>query len=188
MGSTAEEVKVHAELWHQDGMENASVNLVVWLKSYFHIPQCVKIPVQNFSKFQLFYFIALTHSNYLNVPDAYYNMCGFPCLCGLVVKSSWLQILRQGFDSRHYQIFWEVVGLERGPLSLVSTTEQLLGRKVVALGLENGEYGSRDPLRWPRGILYPQNLALISPTSGGRSVGIVRSRTQVTEFLVFCAK
>jgi hypothetical protein len=24
-------------------------------------------------------------------------------LCGLVVKSSWLQIRRAGFDSRHYQ-------------------------------------------------------------------------------------
>ena len=34
--------------------------------------------------------------------------------------------------------------------------------------------------------LYPQKLALTSPTSGGRSVGIVRSRTKATEFsLVF---
>jgi len=33
--------------------------------------------------------------------------------------------------------------------------------------------------------LYPQKLALISPTGGGRSVGIVRSRTKATEFLVF---
>jgi hypothetical protein len=33
---------------------------------------------------------------------------------------------------RHYQIFWEKVGLERGPLSLVSTTEELLGKKVAA--------------------------------------------------------
>jgi hypothetical protein len=30
--------------------------------------------------------------------------------------------------------------------------------------------------------LYPQKLAVTSPTSGGRSVGIVRSRTQATEF------
>jgi hypothetical protein len=37
-----------------------------------------------------------------------------------------------GFDSRNYQIFWEVVGLERSPLSLVSTTEELLERKVAA--------------------------------------------------------
>jgi hypothetical protein len=46
--------------------------------------------------------------------------------------SSWLQIQRSGFDSRGYQIFWEVVGLERGPLNLVSTIEELLDRKVVA--------------------------------------------------------
>jgi hypothetical protein len=30
------------------------------------------------------------------------------------------------FDSRRYQIFWEVVGLERGPLSLVRIIEELL--------------------------------------------------------------
>jgi len=29
--------------------------------------------------------------------------------------------------------------------------------------------------------LYPQKLALNSPTGGGRSVGIVRSRTKATE-------
>jgi len=28
---------------------------------------------------------------------------------------------------------------------------------------------------------YPQKLALTSPTGGGRSVGIVRSRTKATE-------
>jgi hypothetical protein len=47
-------------------------------------------------------------------------------------QSSWLQIQMSEFDSRRYQIFWEVVGLERGPLSLVSTTEELLDRKVAA--------------------------------------------------------
>jgi hypothetical protein len=30
--------------------------------------------------------------------------------------------------------------------------------------------------------LYPHKLAITSPTSGGRSVGIVRSRTQTMEF------
>ena len=30
--------------------------------------------------------------------------------------------------------------------------------------------------------LYPQKLALTSPTGGGRSIGIVRSRTKATEF------
>jgi hypothetical protein len=46
-------------------------------------------------------------------------------------QSSWLQIRRPGFDSRHYQKK-KVVGLERDSLSLVSTTEELLDRKVAA--------------------------------------------------------
>ena len=33
--------------------------------------------------------------------------------------------------------------------------------------------------------LYPQKLALTSPTGGGRSVGIVRSRTKATEFSLY---
>jgi hypothetical protein len=39
------------------------------------------------------------------------------------------------------------VGLERGPLNLVSTTEELLGRKRSGSDVENREYGSGDPLR-----------------------------------------
>jgi hypothetical protein len=62
-------------------------------------------------------------------------------------QSSWLQIQRPGFDSRRYQIFREVVGLERGPLSLVSTIEELLGRKSSGSGLEIREYGCGDPSR-----------------------------------------
>jgi hypothetical protein len=37
------------------------------------------------------------------------------------------------------------VGLERGPLSLVSTAEELLGRKSSGSGPESREYGRRDP-------------------------------------------
>jgi hypothetical protein len=39
------------------------------------------------------------------------------------------------------------VGLERGPLSLVSTTEELLESKGSGSGLEGREYGRRDPSR-----------------------------------------
>jgi hypothetical protein len=74
------------------------------------------------------------------------------------------------------------MGLERGPISLMSTTEELLGRKCCGSGLESREYGLRDPSCCQRGSLYPRKLALTSPTSGGRSVGIVRSRTQTTEY------
>jgi hypothetical protein len=41
--------------------------------------------------------------------------------------------------------FLEVVGLEQGPLSLVSTIEVLLGRKCSCI-LETREYGCGDPL------------------------------------------
>jgi hypothetical protein len=39
------------------------------------------------------------------------------------------------------------VGLERGPLSTVSTIEELLGRQGSSSGLENREYVLRDPSR-----------------------------------------
>jgi hypothetical protein len=45
-------------------------------------------------------------------------------------ESSWLQIRRPGFDSRHYQKK-KVEGLERVPLSFMSTIEELLDRKVA---------------------------------------------------------
>jgi hypothetical protein len=40
------------------------------------------------------------------------------------------------FDSRCYQILLEIVGLERGSLSLVNITEELLGRNSSDSGLE----------------------------------------------------
>jgi hypothetical protein len=53
------------------------------------------------------------------------------------------------------------VGLERAPLSLVSTTEELLGRNSSGSGQENREYDWGDPLRWPRNTLNPQKLVLL---------------------------
>jgi hypothetical protein len=43
-------------------------------------------------------------------------------------------------------------------------------------------------LHWPRNILYLKKLALTSPTSGSRSVSIVRSRTKATEFQFLLVK
>jgi hypothetical protein len=54
--------------------------------------------------------------------------------------------------------FLVLVGLERGPLSLVSTTEELLGRKSSGSCLESREYGRKDSSRRPRGTLYPQKV------------------------------
>ena len=58
-----------------------------------------------------------------------------------------------------------------------------MNKKVAAPGLENRRLtavGTRcaDHVT----PLYPQKLVLTSPTGGGRSVGIVRSRTKATEF------
>jgi hypothetical protein len=64
------------------------------------------------------------------------------------LQSACLQIQRSGFDSRRHHIFWEIVRLEWDPLRLVSTIEELLERKSSGFGLENLDYGSRDPPRW----------------------------------------
>jgi hypothetical protein len=76
----------------------------------------------------------------------------------------------------------KVVGLERGPLSLVSTTEELLGRKSSGscLETENTAVGICHADHVAPSI--PQKLAITSPTSGGRSVGIDLSRNQTMEF------
>jgi hypothetical protein len=56
----------------------------------------------------------------------------FDCLCVLVVRVSGYSSRGPGFDSRPQQIFSQVGGLERGPLSLVITTEELLEKEVAA--------------------------------------------------------
>jgi hypothetical protein len=53
--------------------------------------------------------------------------------------------------------------------------------EITDSGLENREYG-RAVLS---DTLYPHKLAITLPTSDGRSVSIVRSRTKATE-LVLC--
>jgi hypothetical protein len=62
-------------------------------------------------------------------------------------QSFWLQIQRSMFESRRYQMFQEVVGLERGPLRLVSTIEELLGKNISGSSLESREHSRRDQSR-----------------------------------------
>jgi hypothetical protein len=59
-------------------------------------------------------------------------------LCGLVVGVPGYRT--SGSDS----IPGATAGLERGSLSLVSTIEELLGRKCSSSGLESQEHGRRD--------------------------------------------
>jgi hypothetical protein len=66
----------------------------------------------------------------------------------------------------------------------VSATEELVEREssgsgveteIIAVGIRRADYAT---------LLYPQKSALTSPKSCGRSVGLVRSRTQATEFVL----
>jgi hypothetical protein len=54
-------------------------------------------------------------------------------LCGLVVRVPGYRSREPELDSRRYQIFWDVVGLERGPLNLVRIIEELLEWKSKGL-------------------------------------------------------
>jgi hypothetical protein len=74
------------------------------------------------------------------------------------------------------------VGLEQGPLSLVRIIEELLERTVAAPVYKTEINGHGDSLRCPRDTLCPLKLALTSPTSGGRSVGIVGWWTKPRSF------
>jgi hypothetical protein len=66
---------------------------------------------------------------------------------------------KSGYDSRPYQIFLEVVGLERGEFSLVSTVEELLERKSSCSGL------------------------VLRQAAVARSLYVVRLRTKAMEFV-----
>jgi len=99
-------------------------------------------------------------------------------LCGLVVKVSGYRYRGPGLDPRRYQIFWVVVGLERevklrSYLNKKSSGFRFRKQRLTAVGTRCANYVTP---------LYPQKLALTSPTGGGRSVGMVRSRTKATEF------
>jgi hypothetical protein len=76
--------------------------------------------------------------------------------------------------------YWRVCALCECP------SQVLCVRVLVKSGLENRDYGRRGSaaltMRHP---LYPQKLALSSPTSGCSSVGIVRSRTKATELVSY---
>jgi hypothetical protein len=68
-------------------------------------------------------------------------------LCGLVVRVPDYRSGGPEFDSRALQKEEKIVGLERGSLSLISTTEELLGRNSSGSCLEIREYGRRDSSR-----------------------------------------
>jgi hypothetical protein len=94
--------------------------------------------------------------NNLTANPLHLNVIRYYCVCVSLyhLSKSW-KIFYETF--RRYHIFWELVSLKRGALSLMSTVEELLERKSSGFGLENRDYDRRDPSRWPRVIHNPQN-------------------------------
>jgi hypothetical protein len=90
-----------------------------------------------------------------------YNACSFYILLQIKCKKS--------------------VGLERGPLSLVSTTEELLDRKVAApvYKIENMAVGFRHADH-----VAPSILKSWQSLRRQAAVGVVRSRTQTIKFFL----
>jgi hypothetical protein len=56
-------------------------------------------------------------------------------LCSLMARVPDYTSRGLGFDFRRYQIFGELVGLERDSLSLVRITEDEFGRNISGIGL-----------------------------------------------------
>jgi hypothetical protein len=67
-------------------------------------------------------------------------------LCGLVVRVPGYRSRGPGSIPGSTR-FPGKLAMERGPLSLMSTIEELLERKSSGSGLESQEYGRRDPSR-----------------------------------------
>jgi hypothetical protein len=91
--------------------------------------------------------VGSNHTRHMNA--CVYSLFG---LCGLVVRVPGYRSRDPRFDSRRYKIFWELVGLERVPLSLVNITEELFEWK------SNG-YVSRKPILTAVGIRYADHAA-----------------------------
>jgi hypothetical protein len=98
-------------------------------------------------------------------------------------QSSWLQIQRPRVRFPGLPDFLRSSGSGTGSTQPREYNWRAAWKKISGSGLKNRDYGRMEPSRWPRDNLYQQKLALTSPKSGGRSVGIVRSWTQATELL-----
>jgi hypothetical protein len=106
-------------------------------------------------------------------------------LCGLVVSVLGYRSRGPGFYSRLYRIFWEVVGLKRGPLSLMRIIQELHEWKSSGSGYRRRRLTAVGVRRADHATPSIRKSLSISPTSDGRLVGIVRLRTNATEFSFF---
>jgi hypothetical protein len=105
-------------------------------------------------------------------------------LCAPAVRVPGYRSRDPGYDSRGYQIFSAVVGLERDLLSLVRINEELFESKSSGSGYRKPRLTDvRIRCADHTSPSTPKMLALTSLTCGGRSIGIVRLRTKATELI-----
>jgi hypothetical protein len=97
-------------------------------------------------------------------------------------QSFWLQIQRSRVRFQALPDFLRNSGSGTGSTQPREGNWRATWNKSSGFGLKTEIKDRGNPLRCPRDTLYPQKLALTSPISGGRSVGIVPSRTKATEF------
>jgi hypothetical protein len=155
------------------GFGNSHIRVVKYLLNVTNIfeTQIIRLKIHIFSEFTVFH--AKLKSKYFTT----YIYFEWPPLWSSG-QNVWLLTGAPGSILCVARFFRAAVGLERGPLSLVSNLRSYLEEIVAAPGLQNRSYDRRDSLRWPRDPLYPLKLALASLTGGDRSIGIVLLRTQ----------
>jgi hypothetical protein len=104
--------------------------------------------IRNIYSYTCMHYIYTAYQRCVQKSCLYTTISPFDRLCGLVIRVS-------GYRSRSPDSnLREVVGLERDPFSLVSTTEELLGRKSTGSGLESRGYGRRNPNMPQYSFLY----------------------------------
>jgi hypothetical protein len=82
-------------------------------------------------------------------------------------------------ETKEYTVLETVT---RQPLVKAQQTDKILTCCSDLFRSRRSRLRPKDPSRLPRDTLYPQKLAPASPTSGGRCVGVVRSRAEATDF------
>jgi hypothetical protein len=84
----------------------------------------------------------ITHDYGIASVQSTFVFVKFIALCGPVVRLSGYRSRSPVFDSRRFQIFREAAGVERGPLTLVKKTEELLERKSSGMGIRCADHAT----------------------------------------------